>query len=124
MALALDADEVAPLVTWPIIGEYQSIFFKYGDYSLNRLCYLLSRSRLIPSLSAVEVPEVNEDPTDTPFIEALAQSMCGLTVDQRPPSILVSWDNHLLNMVNEEDSAELLRGRIMTPKDLLRELKR
>lgn len=124
MALALDADEVAPLVTWPIIGEYQSIFFKYGDYSLNRLCYLLSRSRLIPSLSAVEVPEVNEDPTDTPFIEALAQSMRGLTVDQRPPSELVTWDRHLLNMIAAEELDESLRNRIVTPVEILRQLRR
>lgn len=124
MALALDADEVAPLVTWPIIGEYQSIFFKYGDYSLNRLCYLLSRSRLIPSLPAVEVPEVNEDPADTPFIEALVQSMRGLTVDQRPPSELVTWDRHLLKMTAAEDLPELLRNRIVTPIEILWQLRR
>lgn len=124
MALALDADEVAPLVTWPIIGEYQSIFFKYGDYSLSRLCHLLSRSRLIPSLSTVEVPEVNEDPADTPFIEALVQSMRGLTVDQRPPSELVTWDRHLLKMTAAEDLPELLRNRIVTPIEILWQLRR
>lgn len=124
MELVLDAGEVAPWVTWAIIDEYQSVFLKYGDDYLNRLCRLLSKSELIPPLPTIEVPEVDEDPSDTPFIKALVLTMRGLAWDQRPPSRLVTRDHHLLDMIEKKDSAELLYGRIVTPGDILRELRR
>lgn len=123
MELVLEAGEVAPGVTWAIIDEYQSVLRKFGDNNLNQLCRLLSRSALIPILPAIEVPQVETDPSDTPFVEALVLTMCGAE-NQRPPSRLVTRDHHLLDMVKAPDSAELLSGRIITPSHFLRELNR
>lgn len=124
MELALKDGKVIPLVTWPIVDEYQRVCLSRDDLEFNRLCRLLSRSALISSSPAVVVPEVPDDPSDTPFLEALAQSMRGLTVDQRPPSELVTWDRHLLKMTAAEDLPELLRNRIVTPIEILWQLRR
>lgn len=124
MELALNGGEVVPLVTWSIIEEYQRVCLGHGDRNFNLLCQLLSRSKLVSPSPAVVVPEVDEDPSDTPFLEALALSMRGLIDDERPAPRLVTWDHHLLDMAAVEELDASLRRRIVTPADLLRELKR
>lgn len=123
MQLALDDGKVVPLVTWPIIEEYQRVCLGHGDREFNLLCRLLSRSELVSPSPAVVVPEVDEDPSDTPFIEALAQSLRGLADDKLPPR-LATWDRHLLKMAGMEELDESLRGLIVTPGEILRELRR
>jgi predicted nucleic acid-binding protein len=119
-----DGGKIVPCVTSAIVYEYKRILEKFGDDRLEQFYRLLSRSIEIPILPDIESPPVEADPFDTPFVQALVLTMRGLEGNQRPPSRLVTWDIHLLNMVNEEDSAELLNGRIVTPRDILRELRR
>lgn len=123
MELALDEGKVLPLVTWPIIEEYQRVCFGY-DHDFKFLCRLLSRSELVPSSPAVVVPEVSDDSSDTPFLEALALSLRGLAADERPQTRLVTWDKHLLQMNHDKDLPEPLRGLIIDPREALWELNR
>lgn len=125
MELALaDSEEIVPCVTTAIIYEYKRILEKFGDDRLEHLYRLLFRAIEIPVLPDIEIPQVETDPSDTPFVEALVLTMRGLTDGGRPAPKLVTWDHHLLNMATAEDLPESLRGRIVTPADLLRELKR
>lgn len=124
MELALDEGKVLPLVTWSIIEEYQRVCLGHGDRNFKLLCRLLSRSKLVPSSPAVVVPEVPDDPSDIPFLEALALSMRGLADDKQASTSLVTWDHHLLNMATVEELDNSLRSRIVTPVEILRELRR
>ncbi len=125
MELALaDGGEIVPCVTNAIIYEYRRALEMFGDDRLEQLYRLLSKSIVIPILPDIEVPPVKADPADTPFVQALILTMKGLEGNQRPPSRLVTKDYHLINMAIATNSAEWLRGRIVTPRDVLRELHR
>lgn len=125
MELALaDGEEIVPCVTTAIVYEYKRILEMFGDDHLENLYRLLFRSIVIPLLPDIETLPVRADYSDTPFVQALLLTMSGSAGNQRPLSRLATNDHHLLDMVKGGDLAELLFGRIITPGDLLRELKR
>lgn len=123
LALA-DGEEIVPCVTNAIVYEYKRILEMFGDDRLENLYRLLLRSIVIPVFPDIEIPPVKADHSDTPFVQALLLTMRGSVGNQRPPSELVTWDRHLLKMTAAEDLPELLRNRIVTPVEILRQLRR
>lgn len=125
MELALaDGEEIVPYVTSAIVYEYKRVLEMFGDDRLEHLYRLLFKSIVIPVLSDIEIPPVEADPFDTPFVQALVLAMRGLKGNQQPLSRLVTKDHHLLNMVKATDSVQSLNGRIVTPAQVLWELHR
>ena len=125
MELALaDGEEIVPCVTNAIVYEYRRVLEMFGDDRLEQLYRLLFRSIVIPVLPDIEIPQVEADHSDTPFVQALVLTMRELKGTQRPLSRLATNDHNLLNMSTAEDSTKLLHGRIVTPGDILRELHR
>ena len=125
MELALaDSEEIVPYVTNTIVYEYRRVLGMFGDYGLEQLYRLLFRSIVIPVLPDIEIPPVEADHSDTPFVEALVLAMRGSVGNQRSPSRLATNDHHLLKMSTAEDSTKLLHGRIVTPRQILQELHR
>jgi predicted nucleic acid-binding protein len=124
MDLALNCGSVASLITWEMVGEFQGTLKMLGDNHFLQLRKLLTRSVLISVLPDVAVPEVKADPDDTIFVEALIQAMRYSRENKKKAPYLVTIDNHLLKASRITEFDRKLRGRIITPEDLLKDLRR